>query len=80
MIGGITGWRDEGFILDSSPDSSPALADCVNRFCPWSGEAVKADALTRYGGEVVGFCNAGCRDKFERAVDVFDAAVADRRP
>jgi hypothetical protein len=50
------------------------LEDCVNAHCPWSGDPVSADSLTLYQGKVVGFCNTGCRDKFEQAIAVFDAA------
>jgi hypothetical protein len=49
------------------------LEDCVNDACPWSGKPVSGDSLTRYRGEVVGFCNTGCRDKFEAATRAFDA-------
>jgi hypothetical protein len=52
------------------------LDDCVNDTCPWSGKPVVEDSLTRYKGNVVGFCNTGCRDKFESAVNHFDAALA----
>ena len=48
---------------------------CVNRTCPWSGEPVSPDSLTLYRGKVVGFCNPGCRDKFESATSVFDAQI-----
>jgi YHS domain-containing protein len=51
------------------------LDDCVNRVCPWSGEPVSADSLTRYNGKVVGFCNPGCRDKFDKATAAFDGAI-----
>lgn len=50
------------------------LEDCINRVCPWSGDPVQADSLTLYKGEVVGFCNPGCRDKFVKATSAFDAA------
>ena len=53
------------------------LEDCVNDRCPWSGEPVSADSLTRYRGQVVGFCNTGCRDKFESAAKAFDRAIED---
>ena len=53
----------------------PRLEDCVNETCPWSGKPVSADSLTRYRGQVVGFCNTGCRDKFETAVRAFDAKI-----
>ena len=52
------------------------LADCVNETCPWSGKPVQPDSLTEYDGHVVGFCNPGCRDKFERAVRHFEGAKA----
>ena len=51
------------------------LEDCINRVCPWSGDPVKPDSLTTYQGQVVGFCNPGCRDKFEKATSAFDAAA-----
>ena len=51
------------------------LEDCHNRVCPWSGDPVKADSLTLYKGKTVGFCNPGCRDKFETATTMFDAAI-----
>ena len=50
------------------------LEDCINETCPWSGKPVQADSLTRYQGQVVGFCNPGCRDKFEQAVAHFESA------
>jgi len=51
------------------------LSDCVNDVCPWSGKPVSADSLTRYRGQVVGFCNAGCRDKFDAATRAFDGRI-----
>jgi len=51
------------------------LEDCVNEVCPWSGDPVSADSLTRYRGKVVGFCNTGCRDKFESATRAFDSSI-----
>jgi hypothetical protein len=51
------------------------LEDCVNETCPWSGKPVSADSLTRYRGRVVGFCNTGCRDKFESATRAFDTKI-----
>jgi hypothetical protein len=60
--------------------SSKALRieDAVNETCPWSGKPISADSLTLYRGEVVGFCNPGCRDKFEAAISHFEKALADR--
>ena len=51
------------------------IEDCVNDTCPWSGKPVSADSLTRYRGQVVGFCNTGCRDKFDAAACAFDSAI-----
>ncbi len=48
----------------------------VNETCPWSGKPVSPDSLTLYQGHVVGFCNTGCRDKFEIAVAHFETAIA----
>ena len=53
------------------------LADCINETCPWSGKPVDAESLTLYRGRVVGFCNTGCRDKFEKAATDFDALLGD---
>jgi hypothetical protein len=54
--------------------SSLRLSDCINETCPWSGKPVQADSLTTHNGDVVGFCNTGCRDKFEIALNHFDDA------
>ena len=54
-------------------DLDPAA--CVNTTCPWSGKPVSPDSLTTYRGHVVGFCNTGCRDKFEAATAQFDKAI-----
>ena len=54
------------------------IKDCVNDVCPWSGEPVNADSLTTYRGKVVGFCNPGCRDKFDSAAKAFDARIEGR--
>jgi len=43
--------------------------------CPWSGNAISSDALTDYHGNIVGFCNTGCRDKFDAAANIFDDCV-----
>lgn len=51
------------------------LEDCVNSVCPWSGDPVQEDSLTLYKGRVIGFCNPGCRDKFESAAKAFDSAI-----
>ena len=56
-------------------DGELRLDDCVNERCPWSGDPVSADSLTVYRGKVVGFCNTGCRDKFDAATRAFDAKI-----
>ncbi|MYA35302.1 MAG: glutathione S-transferase [Gammaproteobacteria bacterium] len=56
---------------------SPTLENCINTHCPWSGKPVQADSLTEYKGKVVGFCNTGCRDKFEQAVSKFEKLLAE---
>jgi YHS domain-containing protein len=55
--------------------SVPNLTDCINKTCPWSGKPVAADSLASYRGQVVGFCNPGCREKFEKAIGDFDALL-----
>ena len=55
---------------------TPDIESCVNTHCPWSGRPVQADSLTEYKGQVVGFCNSGCRDKFEQAVGKFEELLA----
>ncbi|MCY3630213.1 MAG: glutathione S-transferase [Bacteroidota bacterium] len=59
---------------ENNTTQSLDIADCINEICPWSGDPVRADSLTEFGGHVVGFCNPGCRDKFERAVQHFKEA------
>ncbi|MGI9383509.1 MAG: glutathione S-transferase [Methyloligellaceae bacterium] len=51
------------------------IEDCINDACPWSGKPVSPDSLTRYRGQVVGFCNPGCRDKFLAATRLFDDQI-----
>lgn len=63
----------------AAPRRPLRLDDCVNDTCPWSGKPVSADSLTVHDGHVVGFCNPGCRDKFETALRHFRAAVERRR-
>ena len=65
--------------MSSADQTALKLEDCVNDICPWSGDAVSADSLTTYRDKtgktvVVGFCNPGCRDKFEAATRHFEAS------
>jgi YHS domain-containing protein len=55
------------------------LEESVNTHCPWSGDPVSADSLTLYRGTTVGFCNPGCRDKFEKATSALDAAIEGKK-
>ena len=48
--------------------------DCINETCPWSGDPVAADSLIEFNGDIVGFCNPGCRDKFAAALSHFESA------
>jgi hypothetical protein len=54
------------------------IGNAINTTCPWSGDPIKEDSLTLYNGAVVGFCNTGCRDKFEKAINHFEAALQRR--
>ncbi|WP_246218602.1 hypothetical protein [Parasphingorhabdus halotolerans] len=44
----------------------------INSHCPWSGKPVANDSTTFYRGHPVGFCNPGCRDKFDAATGLFE--------
>lgn len=57
-------------------DRALKIEDCINETCPWSGKPVSDDSLTRYKGQVVGFCNTGCRDKFQAAVNHFEKYIS----
>lgn len=52
------------------------IEDAINELCPWSGDPISEDSLTLYKGQVVGFCNRGCRDKFETAIFMFEKKIA----
>ncbi|KAB2850040.1 MAG: glutathione S-transferase [Hyphomicrobiaceae bacterium] len=53
-------------------------SEAINEACPWSGKPIAEDSLTLYRDQVVGFCNPGCRDKFEKAVRLFDSHIEAR--
>ncbi|MDJ1159721.1 glutathione S-transferase [Chelatococcus sp. SYSU_G07232] len=59
-------------------DTTLKIEDAVNETCPWSGKPIAVDSLSRYRGTVVGFCNPGCRDKFETAAVHFERALAEK--
>ena len=59
-------------------DTPLKIEDAVNETCPWSGKPIAPDSLTTYRDAVVGFCNPGCRDKFEAAIKHFEKAIAER--
>lgn len=67
-----------GAAVDDQKTNAFDIADCINQTCPWSGEPVQSDSLTVYNGHIVGFCNTGCRDKFDAAVHHFQEALAAR--
>ncbi len=48
------------------------IKNAINDSCPWSGRPIEENSLTIYKGHFVGFCNTGCRDKFKKALDLFD--------
>lgn len=52
-----------------------AAGKAINSTCPWSGKPVDPGSLTSYRGHTVGFCNTGCRDKFETATAAFDQLI-----
>lgn len=61
--------------MTATEESKLTLENCVNEVCPWSGKPVDPASLTTYRGKVVGFCNPGCRDKFNAAKSMFDLAI-----
>ena len=56
-------------------NTKPGSERVVNTHCPWSGKPVSQDSLADYRGRRVGFCNPGCRDKFEAALALFDPLI-----
>ena len=55
--------------------TSLKIKNAINTNCPWSGNPIVENSLTVYKGHVVGFCNTGCRDKFDKALNLFDGLV-----
>ena len=51
-------------------------SEAINQNCPWSGKPISEDSLTIYKGKVVGFCNPGCKDKFEKAITDFEEILS----
>jgi hypothetical protein len=43
-----------------------AKATPINKTCPLSGEAAKADVTSTCDGKTVAFCCAGCKGKFDK--------------
>lgn len=52
------------------------LEDCANDVCPWSGKPVSESGLMVYHGRVVGFGDAGYRDRFLAAIVALETALA----
>lgn len=44
------------------------MEKAINNFCPRSGKTVSSNALTKYRGFTVGFCNPACRDDFAKNI------------
>ena len=51
------------------------MAAVVNPACPFSGRPVEPHCLTTWKGQVVGFCNPACRDKFAGDPERFIAQI-----
>ena len=51
-------------VSESTVTQDLQLEDCINSNCPWSNKIVTKESLTLFNGNIVGFCNSGCRDKF----------------
>ena len=71
----IEPFRVENISFEELTMTTLKIEDCINDNCPWSGKPVSADSLTVYRGQVVGFCNPGCRDKFEKATGQFESLL-----
>ena len=54
------------------------MSDCINATRPWSGKPVDPESPTTWRGQIVGFRNPGCRERFETAIGHFDALPAPR--
>ena len=49
--------------------TSLKIKNAINTSCPCSGNPIAENSLTIYKGHVAGFCNTGCRDKFDKAMN-----------
>ena len=56
------------------------LEESINTKCPWSGEPIDPDSLTLYEGNVVGFCNTGCKDAFAKAITFLENEFPHKKP
>lgn len=63
-----------GFLRSEQMSQSNKIST-INSHCPWSGKPVSPDATTVYHNQLVGFCNPGCRDQFQKACDHFDQSL-----
>ena len=67
---------DESISAAAAPPPRPEPVDLPEDDGQMMGlEPIAAHSLTAYKGAVVGFCNPGCRDKFETAVSHFENAL-----
>ncbi len=54
--------------------------ESVNSACPFSGKAVQADSIAEVQGKKIGFCNPGCRDKFQNNPQDYPQVLAEFLP
>ncbi len=66
--------------IDPKSGRTLKIEESINANCPWSGEPIDPDSLTLYEGNVVGFCNTGCRDFFAKAIDLLEKEFPQKKP
>lgn len=66
--------------IDPKSGRTLKIEESINTHCPWSGESIDLDSLTLYEGNVVGFCNTGCRDAFAKAIALLEQELPQKKP
>ena len=61
------------------PEAALRIESLMNEVCPWPGKPITADSPALSHCAVVGSADPGCRDRFARAAQAFEAALAARR-
>jgi YHS domain-containing protein len=74
------GWEAEQAKLpppreEPKPDAASTAAKPVNAKCPLSGKEIKADATFLYKNQLIAFCCANCKAKFEKEPEKFVSKV-----